>query len=110
MNQLLKNYAIAVNHPDVSGFEHLEMLMVRDKLATIEPMLPPTERRQLAEADQRLVERADDFYAELNRITDLAYEREHRRVPSSHWWWYLDVLIHAPSFTGHYPKPVPVPA
>jgi len=27
MNELLERYMIAVEHPDVSGFEHLEMLI-----------------------------------------------------------------------------------
>lgn len=105
MNQLLKYYIKAVNHPNVSGFEHLEMLMVRDKLADIEHTLLPVEKDQLEQADRRLAERAGDFYTQLARITDLQYERDRRQVPPSHWWWYLDVLVQAPSLPPRKPEP-----
>ena len=39
MNQLLAHYCIDVQHPEVSGAEHLEMLQIRDQLAVLEPTL-----------------------------------------------------------------------
>ena len=109
MNRLVEYYAKAVNHPSVSGFEHLEMLMVRDKLADMEQTLLPAERDQLKEADWRLAEHAAEFHAQLVRITDLQTERAQRQVPSSHWWWYLDVLVQAPSLRARASEPTPVP-
>lgn len=100
MNDLLERYTVAVEHPGVSGFEHLEMLMVRDKLAEQETRLRPEEQAQLETADRRLIAQAADFHAELSRITGLEYERRQRGVPSSHWWWYLDVLAHLPQPAG----------
>ncbi len=106
MNHLLEYYTTAVNHPNVSGFEHLEMLMVRDKLADVEHTLLPFEKEQLEQADHRLAERASEFCAELARVTDLQYERDQRQSPPSHWWWYLDVLIQIPSLPTRQLEPV----
>jgi hypothetical protein len=36
VNQLLQNYSIQVDYPDVSGAEHLEVLQIRDRLAEAE--------------------------------------------------------------------------
>jgi hypothetical protein len=37
--ELLKSYQINVKYPDISGFEHLETLQIRDQLALIETEL-----------------------------------------------------------------------
>lgn len=102
MNELLKRYTVAVEHPGVSGFEHLEMLMIRDRLADQAASLSPYECKALAQADRQLINQAAAFHAELSRITSLQYERQQRGVSPSHWWWYLDVLV-------HFPQPVPEP-
>jgi hypothetical protein len=47
MNEYLKNHLIAVEHPGTSGFEHLEMLLGRDKLAEHETSLTPDQKVQL---------------------------------------------------------------
>ncbi|MBA2391100.1 MAG: hypothetical protein H0V67_12690 [Geodermatophilaceae bacterium] len=96
MNELLKRYVIAVEHPGASGFEHLDMLMVRDKLARQGTSFTPADQERLVAADRLLVARASAFYAELSRITSLQYEREQRKLSPMHWWWYLDVLAHLP--------------
>lgn len=96
MNEVLKRYTIAVEHPDMSGFEHLEMRMIRDKLAEQEARLSAEEREQLAAADRKLIAQAIAFCAELSRVTDLVYGRQRRNVPPSRWWWYLDVVAHLP--------------
>ena len=97
MNALLRHYRVDVEHPDVSGFEHLEMLQVRSQLAQLEATLSPQERAYLDEADRRLLQQAAAFHAELARITSLGEERARRQPPPSHWWWYLDVLVQLPS-------------
>jgi hypothetical protein len=96
MNRLLVHYCVDVQHPEVSGAEHLEMLQIRDRLAELGPTLTSEEQEALAEADRVLVERAAAFYQELLRFLDLAaYRREHG-IPPACWWWYLDVLSHLP--------------
>jgi len=96
MNRLLQRYVIAVESPEVSGFEHLDMLMVRDKLAEQNEQFTVRERALLVAADRRLFEQASVFDAALSQVTSLAYERSQRNPPPSHWWWYLDVVAGMP--------------
>jgi hypothetical protein len=104
MNRLLVHYCVDVQHPEVSGAEHLEMLQIRDRLAEHEPTLTSEEQDALAEADRVLVERATAFYQELLRFLDLAaYRREHG-IPPARWWWYLDVVSHLPPLKGEAPE------
>jgi len=103
MNRLLVHYCVDVQHPEVSGAEHLEMLQIRDRLAELEPMLTPVDHEELVEADLVLVEQAAAFYQELLRFLDLAaYRREHS-IPPTRWWWYLDVVSHLPPFKDEAP-------
>ena len=95
MNKYLQSYKVAVQYPNVSGFEHLDMLMTRDKLA--EQSLTSSERFELAQADQALLNAVNEFYEALKSITDLQQERKMRERSPDHWWWYLDVLAQLPS-------------
>ena len=74
-------------------------------MAGLEHTLSREERRQLAEADVRLATHAADFLAELSRFVDLAAERGRLRIPSSNWWWYMDVLVQVPAMPMGEPKP-----
>ena len=96
MNKLLKHYQLEVEFPDVSGFEHLQMLDIRDDLEEIKDNLSASERKALLEADRRLLEQALAFESQLAQITTLASERAQRQPPASHWWWYLDVITQLP--------------
>jgi hypothetical protein len=107
MNEYLKQYSVAVEHPEASAFEHLNMLMVRDRLAEQESSLTPDEKVRLKAADQRLLDQAAAFQAELTRITTLENEREHRQPAPQHWWWYLDVLTSLPTVSVAVPALVP---
>ncbi len=97
MNEYLRRYMVAVKYPNVSGFEHLDMLMVRDKLAARETELTEVENQQLKQADNQLLSNARAFHNELARVTELAREREQRTPPPDHWWWYLDVIVKLPA-------------
>lgn len=96
MNKLVKNYAVDTQFPDVSGIEHLQMLQNRSELAKIETTLTVEERRTLAQADQRLLTHAFEFWKELSRFISLVEEREQHQPPPEQWWWYLDVLAQLP--------------
>lgn len=96
MNKYLKHYSVAVEHPGVSGFEHLETLSIRDKLADQEASLTSDEKAQLAAADRRLLASAGEFHFALAQITDLQTERRRRKPSPARWWWYLDVLAQLP--------------
>jgi len=108
MNQLLAHYLVDVEFPDVSGMEHIQMLQIRDEIATVEATFPPTESQKLAAADKRLLEQAPDFYAELSRFIDLAEQRQTHHISPDRWWWYLDVLAQLPAgVLAHATTPVP---
>ena len=96
MNRLLAHYCIDVNHPEVSGAEHLEMLRIRDKIAGIILTLTAEEQQRLIEADRILVAQAVVFSQELQRFIDLTEYRRENRIPPERWWWYLDVVRYLP--------------
>ena len=75
MNRLLAHYCVDVQHPGVSGAEHLEMLQIRDQLAGLEPTLTAEEKASLDAADRTLAEQAHLFHQELQRFIDLAMSR-----------------------------------
>lgn len=110
MNNLLKQYIIDVDYPEVSGVEHLQMLVTRSQLAAIEAQLSEEEQQMLAAADHKLVVYAKSFLAELNRFVNLNEERQQRRVDPAEWWWYLDVLAQAPTFSKQILTSTLVPA
>ena len=105
MNELVEAYVVDTQFPDVSGIEHIQMLQRRSELAAMEQGLSRRERRQLADADARLVAHASEFLAELARFVDLAEERRRLDVPASHWWWYLDVLVQVPGLSPRGQEP-----
>jgi hypothetical protein len=94
--QLLKNYTISVQFPDVSAFEHLEMLEIRDKIAEIEEQLSEQEKKELSLADQILIKNSVVIYGQLSQIIDLRKKRADDNISSASWWWYLDVLANLP--------------
>ena len=96
MNKYLAHYWVAVQHPGVSGFETLDMFMVRDKLLQQLTTLTAEEKVQLAVADRALLAHVAEFYTELTQITSLEYERQQRKPSPAQWWWYLDVLLQLP--------------
>lgn len=89
---LLKQYIEDVHHPNVSGFELLELLSTRSALVEGEASLSSTERRRLEKADARLLTAASVILARLVEIAPLSELRKRANVSPSHWWWYLDLL------------------
>ncbi len=94
--ELVTAYETDVRFPEVSGMEHLDMLMTRSEIASIEPHLPAALRERVLEADKQLMSRARQFYDAIRAIADLASWRRSEFTPITHWWWYLDVLAHLP--------------
>lgn len=99
LNDLLTAYEVDVRFPDVSGMEHLDMLLIRSELATADRdhLLTIEQCARLAEADRILASQAGRFYKAIRRIADLEAWRRQESAPPEHWWWYLDVLAQAPS-------------
>jgi len=90
--RLVQYYVKAVQFPEVSGFEVLEMLDVRSKLTALESELDAAQRKQLEEADGVFLKSATQFYENLAPLGDLGEMRQRAAVPCSHWWWYLEKL------------------
>lgn len=97
LEQLLYAYETDVRFPDVSGMEHLQMLMTRSTLEEKKGGLNAEQKERLAIADEQLIRQIGQFYVAIKRIADLSAWRKKQDAPISHWWWYLDVLTHVPS-------------
>lgn len=98
--KLLTAYEVGVQFPEVSGFEHLDTLLTRSKLADIESHLSGQQAARLEEADQKMLQQTRTFSAAIARVTELERWREDENAPPSHWWWYLDVLAETPISPG----------
>jgi hypothetical protein len=103
----LHAYEVDVQFPDVSGMEHLEMLYNRSEIARVESELSPEQKQRLAKADQMLLRDARLFYTVLQQTVNLKRWREQDDAPSTHWWWYLDVLTQTPALATTPEQPEP---
>jgi hypothetical protein len=90
--RLLEHYVKAVRFANVSGFEVLELLDVRSRLAALESELDRAQRTQLEEADSLFLDHAPTFYESVAAVGDLSDLRRRASVLCSHWWWYLEKL------------------
>lgn len=48
-DKLLRDYSVGVRHPEVSGFEVLELLDIQSQIAKLENQLTENEKRKLEE-------------------------------------------------------------
>jgi hypothetical protein len=95
--ELITAYETDVQFPDVSGMEHLDMLMTRSEIAQNDLHLSDEERERVLKADRLLLKRAKQFYASIQTIADLAIWRRDENIPVTQWWWYLDVIVQLPA-------------
>jgi hypothetical protein len=93
IESLLEKFALSVQYPDVSGFELLELLDMRSKIAEQEYNLTEEERRKLEEADRCFLRNIGRIYANIAQVADLVEVREKFGIYPSHWWWYLEELV-----------------
>lgn len=91
-DRLLTEFCRGVHHPEVSGFEVLELLDVRSTLARREDALSEEQRKELEEADSVFLKNAGRFYETVVAVANLQEMRKQATVPPSHWWWYLEKL------------------
>ena len=90
--ELIEHLSEAMDHPEVSGFELLEVLDTRSRLATREPLLSDDDRARLEELDRRFFKMADLLLGRISEVADLAEMRQRAHILPSHWWWYLDEI------------------
>ena len=101
IEEKLSAYELDVDFPEVSGMEHLQMLLTRSELHRGDRLLDSEQKARLARADRKLLQQAQTFYEAIQAIADLASWRERAGdVTPEHWWWYLDVLAQLPAGTA----------
>ena len=88
-------YEKSVSFPDVSGIEHLDMLLTRSKIEQNRQYLDSSQEDRLSAADQQLLKHREQFCKAIQRIGKLENWRQEYGVHVSHWWWFLDVLTSA---------------
>lgn len=96
IEELLVAYEVGVEDPEISGMEHLDMLLTRSELAKMTTRLNRGQSTRLQQADAQLAQHADAFYRAISQVADLQSWREQEHAPTDQWWWYLDVLVAAP--------------
>lgn len=80
----------AIDHSDVSGFEALEILDIRSRLASREPLFDEQDKARLEALDRQLLQMADSLRECISEVANLAEMRRRAHILPSHWWWYLD--------------------
>lgn len=95
----LTQYETDVRFPDVSGMEHLDMLITRSNIASNKNRLTPEQVNRLLVADEALFQNAERFTRAITAVGELAEWRNARVISPEEWWWYLDVLVSVPQFT-----------
>lgn len=93
--QLLARFRQGVQHPEVSGFEVLELLDIRSALAEHEEELSEAKRRELEAADSLFLTHVQHWYESVVQVANLEAMRRQAAVSPSHWWWYLENLVQA---------------
>jgi hypothetical protein len=102
MNQIeqwLTQYETDARFPDVSGMEHLDMLLTRSRIAVHQEDLSPEQHGRLLDAYPQLYYNAEAFYQAITRVADLTAWRNDSAASPEEWWWYLDVLVSVPQFS-----------
>ncbi len=101
IEEKLSAYEVDVDFPEVSGMEHLQMLLTRSELYRAGPLLNSEQTTRLARADRKLLQQAQSFYEAIQAVADLTSWREGAGgVTPEHWWWYVDVLAQLPAGTA----------
>ena len=95
LEQLIFAYEVATEYPDVSGAEHLDMLLIRSDIETDKSELTRKQMKRLTLADNRLMRQARAFHTAIAQMASLPQWRWEENAPPSHWWWYLDVFTYA---------------
>ena len=86
---LIVAYETDVDFPDVSGMEHLDMLINRSEIARGEACLTDKQKVRLSVADKKLLQKAHQFYNAIRSVADVAAWRRTHNISPEEWWWYL---------------------
>lgn len=92
LQRILGNYVKGVQFSEVSGFEVLELLDIRSRLAARESELDAAQRTQLEDTDVVFLHHASKFYEAIATLGNLKELRRRAAASCSHWWWHLEKL------------------
>ena len=92
-HELIEYLSEGINSPDVSGFELLELLDIRSRIASRELLLTEAVDKVLLEdLDRKFMGMADFLLSRISEVADLSEVRRQSHSLPSHWWWYLDEI------------------
>lgn len=84
----IEDYLELVTDMDLSPFESIDGLHIRDRLEEAHAQLNSEEKDLLRKADLTLFLNVDSIYEHLRKAHDFSI-----RKPSAGWWWELDKFI-----------------
>ena len=93
---LVEGYATSVEHPYVSGFEILELLRLRSRLAEVEPELSSAERGALEAADATFLHNAPTLFRQVSEVASLELLAKQHAEREYHWRRRADWLTPVP--------------
>jgi hypothetical protein len=72
LEELVFAYEVATQFPDVSGAEHLDILLIRSDIENYKSQLTHAQMQRLAVADNRLMRQARTFHIAIAQMANLA--------------------------------------
>ncbi|GAG36377.1 unnamed protein product, partial [marine sediment metagenome] len=98
LREMVEQYKKYLLNIDEFSKDILKILILRDEIEMLSARLRrrtdlSVEKSRLDSLDQIIKDKAKPIFRSLtSSIAPLPY-REERKIPRSHWWWYLDELI-----------------
>lgn len=87
LHQDIINYGLSVNDFEVSPYESLNMLDLRDIIDENKNKLSNREKILLRKFDIKLLSNADLMSRHLSKVYDFNYSED---IPLDKWWWHLN--------------------
>lgn len=99
LREMIEQYKKYLLNIDQFSKDTLKILILRDEIEMLSGRLErkgtdlSVEKSRLDSLDQIIKDKAKSIFTSLtSSVAPLPY-REERKIPRSHWWWYLDELI-----------------
>jgi len=87
--KLYEEYIRDLSGLEISPFEFIDTLYVRDRLFEDYNDLNDREKEVLRQCDKIFLDNVKKFYEHINFV----YDFSNNESPLSRWWWHLDKLI-----------------
>ncbi|MFQ6067152.1 MAG: tetratricopeptide repeat protein [bacterium] len=99
LREMVEEYKKYLLNIDEFSKDTLKILILRDEIEILSSRLGKrgtdlsVEKSRLDSLDQIIKDKAKPIFRSLTNSVALLPYREERKIPRSHWWWYLDELI-----------------